>query len=66
MTARLAGNEVNSPLQMSCCEDRGRPSGAALSAALDGFDREFSLLMNRLVLMPRNRSRQNPLAPAAV
>lgn len=43
MTARLAGNGVNSLLQMSCCEDRGRPSGVPLSAALDAFDREFSL-----------------------
>lgn len=42
MTARLAGNEVNSPLQMSCCEDMGRPSGAALSTVLDGFDSKFS------------------------
>lgn len=42
MTARLAGNEVNSPLETSCCEDRGRPSGAPLAAALDGLDREFS------------------------
>lgn len=42
MTARLAGNEVNPPLQMSCGEDTGTPSAATRPTVLDGPDSKFS------------------------